>query len=153
MTKVQKVSLVNAPVSSVWSVLMDPAYTPKLYPDVISLEMNPPGPAAVGQTFHTLIKVGRRKIEIFAETVEVETEEKVVVRGRPGGLFESFERVVLLEPKGSDTLVRANFEFELSMGYLGNVFNPLVVERLVKDNLKSYAANLKNISELLPLPQ
>jgi len=132
---------------------MDAAYTPKLYPDVISLEMNPPGPNRVGQAFHSVVKAGKRKLDIFAETTEIVTEKRVVTRERPGALFETYERVVLLEPKGTGTEVTVNFDFRLSMGYVGKVLNPLVLERLVRDNLKSYAHNLKEISELLPLPQ
>jgi carbon monoxide dehydrogenase subunit G len=144
---------VNAPVSAVWSVLMDPAYAPKLYPDVISVEQGAKGPNVVGHTFHTFMKAGKRKLEIFAETTEIVTEKKVVVSGRPGGLFESFERVVLLEPRGDRTEVRVSFKFEFSMSYLGKVLNMVVLERLVMDNLKLYAKNLKEISELLPFPE
>ncbi len=153
LTKLQRVFQVSAPVSSVWSVLTEPAYAPKLYPDIISLEMNPPGRAAVGQTSNAVLKAGKRKLEVFTVTTEIEMERKSVLRNRPGGLFEFYERTVLLEPKGHGTEVTVNFDFRLSMGYVGKTLNPLVLETLVTDNLKSYAHNLKEISELLPLPQ
>jgi carbon monoxide dehydrogenase subunit G len=142
---------VHAPPSAVWEVLMDPDYVPKLYPDVVSVVADPPGRTVVGQRFHITGKAGRRRLEIFAESVELVTEKKAVTRNLPGGLFTSFESIVLLEAKGANTIVRVTFQYELSMGYLGKVFNLLLLERLVKDNLKSYTHNLKDICELTPV--
>ena len=39
------------------------------------------------------------------------------------------------------------------MGYLGKVFNLLLLERLVADNLRAYSRNLKDICELLPVAE
>jgi hypothetical protein len=142
---------VHAPPTAVWDVLMDPDYVPKLYPDVISVVADPPGRTVVGQKFHITGKAGRRRLEIFAESIELVPEKKLVTRNLPGGLFKSFESVVLLEGKGATTDVRVTFQYELSQGYLGRVFNVLLLERLVKDNLKSYTHNLKDISELMPV--
>ena len=87
-----------------------------------------------------------------ASTVELVTDQKMRIRNRPGGLFASFESVVFLEPKGDHTEVRMTFDYELSMGYLGKLFNMIMMERLVADNLKSYLRNLKDICELIPVP-
>ncbi len=146
------VSEVHAPVRTVWEVLMDSSYIPKLYPDVISVEVEPPGRNAVGQKFHILGKACKRRLEIYAETAELISEKKVLSQNRPGGLFKSFESVILLESKGAVTEVKTSFEYELSMGYLGKVFNVMLLERLVMDNLKAYTRNLKEISELTSLP-
>ncbi len=142
---------VHAPPTAVWDVLMDPDYVPKLYPDVVSVVADPPGRTSVGQKFHITGKAGKRRIEIFAESIELVTEKKAVTRNLPGGLFKSFESIVLLEARGSATSVKVTFQYELSMGYLGKVFNVLLLERLVKDNLKSYTHNLKDICELTPM--
>jgi len=142
---------VQAPVGKVWDVLMDPAYVPRLYPDVIAIEVDPPGLVAVGQKAHVTGKAGRRKLEIFTETIEIVHQKKILTRNRPGGLFRSFESIVLLEAKGDRTDAKVTFQYELSMGYLGKVFNMLLLERLVKDNLKSYTRNLKEIAELMPV--
>jgi uncharacterized membrane protein len=147
------VSQVNAPVMAVWEVLMDSSYIPKLYPDVISVEVDPPGRNIVGQKFHILGKAGKRRLEIYAETAELVSEKKVLSRNRPGGLFKSFESEILLDSKGAVTEVKTSFEYELSMGYLGKVFNMMLLERLVMDNLKAYTRNLKDICELSPLSQ
>jgi hypothetical protein len=146
---VSVVSEVHAPVKKVWEVLLEPAYIPRLYPDVLTVTVDPPGKTVVGQRFHMVGKAGRRKLEIFAETIELVPEEKTLTRQRPGGLFKEFEATIKLEPKGKSTIVETDFRYELSMGYLGKVFNMLLLERLVGDNLRSYARNLKEICELL----
>jgi len=153
LTRVESVVEIEAPVATVWSVLTDPAYINKLYPDIITAQAEPPGPFAVGQKHHMVGRAGRRKLEVFAEPIEVDSEKKLVTRNRPGGLFKSFEETVLTQPIGKGTEVRASFEYELSMGYVGKVFNLLVLERTVRDNLRGYTRNLKDISELLPLPK
>lgn len=143
---------VNASLKTVWDVLMDSSYVPKLYPDVISVEADPPGTNVLGQKFHIVGRAGRRKLEIFAETTELVPQKKVVTRQRPGGLFKSFESVVILEANSARTAAKISFEYELSLGYLGKVFNLVLLERLVSDNLKAYTKNLKEVCELLPLP-
>lgn len=142
---------VRAPVTNVWEVLMDSSYIPKLYPDVLTASVDPPGKNRVGQRFHIVAKAGRRKLEIFAETREVVERKKVVTRQTPGGLFASFDSTIELDPQGESTKVLTTFDYELSMGYLGKIFNMVLLERLVSDNLKAYATNLKEICELLPL--
>src|SRR5580698_589411 len=142
MSKVQLIFQVNASGTTIWEVLMDPLYLSKLYPDVLSTEVEPPGRNFVGQKIHTIARAGRRRIEIFGETVELVTEKKIVSRNRPGGLFKSFESVIMLQPKGTGTEVKASLEYELSMGYLGKVFNVVMLERAVTDNLTAYSRNL-----------
>ncbi len=153
MTRVESVVEIEAPVATVWSVLTDPTYINKLYPDIISAQAEPPGPFFVGQKHHMVGRAGRRKLEVFAEPTEIDPEKKLVTRNSPGGLFKSFEETVLTKPFGKGTEVRASFEYEISMGYVGKVFNLLVLERTVGDNLRGYTKNLKDISELLPLPK
>ncbi|MDA4123216.1 MAG: SRPBCC family protein [Thaumarchaeota archaeon] len=153
MTKVELVSEVFAPVKTVWNVLMEPAYVPKLYPNVITVEVDPPGRNRLGQKFHIVGRAGKRKLEIFSETVELIEEKRTVNRQLPGGLFKSFTQVVTLEDKGMGTMVRTTFEYEISMGYIGKLFNVVLLERLVTDNLKAYNSALKAICELIPLPE
>lgn len=153
MTKLETVSEVNAPVAAVWAVPTDSSHTPKLYPNILTSTVDPPGPTVVGQKLHLVGRAGRRKLEIFAETTELVKEKKIVGRNRPGGIFKSFNSTILLVTKGKSTTVRSRFEYELNMGYLGKVFNMVLMERLVMDNLKAYSQNLKEISELIPVPE
>ena len=89
-------------------------------------------------------------MEVFAETVELVSEKTMRIRNRPGGLFASFESAIFLKPKGDHAELRMSFEYELSMGYLGKLFNMVMMERLMLDNLRSYLRNPKEICELVP---
>ena len=151
--KLQVVTEVLAPVKTIWEVLMESSFVPKLYPDVIAVVVDPPGRNVVGQKFHITGRAGRRKLEIFAETTELVTEKKVGTTNRPGGLFKSFRSEILLVPHGATTSVQTTFQYELSMGYVGKVLNMIALERLVNDNLKAYSKNLKDVCELQPLPK
>ena len=151
MTKLQLIFDVHASSTTIWEVLMNPLYLSKLYPDVLSSEVDPPGRNFVGQKIHTIAKAGRRRVEIYGETIELVTEQRIVSRNRPGGFFKSFESIIMLRPKGTGTEVKASLEYELSMGYLGKVFNLVMLERAVMDNLAAYTRNLKEICELLPI--
>jgi hypothetical protein len=151
MTKIQMVTIMQASTATIWDILTDSSYVPKLFPDVVGVVVDPPGRNFVGQKFHLIGRAGRRRLDIFAETIELVTEKKVLTRNRPGGLFKSAEHMVLLDPRGPNTEVKTSFQYELSMGYLGQVFNIVILERLVSDNLKAYTHNLKEICELVPI--
>jgi carbon monoxide dehydrogenase subunit G len=153
VTKLELVTDVNAPVKKVWDVLTDSSYVPKLYTNVLTVEVNPPGRSAVGQKFRVLGRAGKRRLEIFGVTTEVVREKRVATRNRPGGFFKSFQFVAVLHPMGNSTEVVTSFDYALNMGYIGRVLNTVLLERLVADNLKAYSANLKEICELLPLPK
>jgi carbon monoxide dehydrogenase subunit G len=152
MTKVQSVVEIEAPIDTVWDVLTDTAYIVKLFRDAVGVKVDPPGRSFVGQKYHIIGKVGRRRIEIFLQVAELVPKSKVVTVHTPGGLFKSFEQETLLHPGPGATVAKTTFEYELSLGYLGRVLNQILVERLVRDNLRSYSNTLKELSELLPLP-
>jgi len=148
------VSQVQATAPMVWDILTDPSYLVKPYPGVITIETDHPGRNMVGTKTHLVLRAGRRRMEVFAETVELVSEKTMPmrIRNRPGGLFASFESVIFLEPKGDHTEVELSFDYELSMGYLWKLFNIVMMEWLVMDNLRSYLRNLKEICELVPVP-
>lgn len=153
MVKLDEVLEINAPVDKVWDILIEPAYTSKLYPSVVLSEASPPGKSHVGTKFHVVGKVGRRKVEIYAEITEMVEKSKIVTKQNPGGMFRIYESTVRVSPKGKHSEVSISFVYELSMGYIGKVFNTLVLERLVQDNLKAYARNLKEFSELVTIAE
>ena len=148
---VESITEVDAPVATVWDVLTNPAYTPKIYPDILFSTAEPSGPSVVGQKVHLVGKVGRRKLELFAEVMEVVKEKKLVTVNKPGRIFRSYKSIFLLEPRAKGTIVRAKFDYELNLGGLGKVFNVIVLERLMKDNMKGFSKNLKEICELIPV--
>jgi hypothetical protein len=152
MPKVESVVEIDAPTDKVWDILTDTAYIVKLFRDAVGVTVDPPGRSFVGQKYHLIGKVGRRRIEIFLQVAELVPKTKVVTTQSPGGLFKSFRQETLLRPGAGVTVAKTTFEYELSLGYIGRVLNRILVERLVGDNLTSYSGTLKELSELLPLP-
>lgn len=152
MTEILSVVEIAATPQEVYNVLTDTAYIIKIFRDAISVEVDPPGRSQVGQRYHLVGKAGRRKIDIFLELIELVPNQKVVTVQRPGGIFKSFRQVTTLQPRSSKTEARTTFTYELSLGYIGKLLNSIMVERLVRENLNAYSNNLKELSELLPLP-
>ncbi len=143
---------ISASPQTVWSIVADPSYFPKLIPDVISNEVNPPGMATVGQKSHVIAKLAGRKVEAFGEATEVVPNKRLVTRQRPGGLFKTFSATTTLEPTKKGTRATQSLEYEVSMGYLGRVLSGLVVNRFIRKNAKASLANLKEIAELKEMP-
>ena len=91
---------------------------------------------------------------MFAKTTEVIKEKKLVMTSTVGGaIFKSYSSIILLEASGETTTVKSRFEYELNLEHLEKIFNTVALEQLVRDNLKGYSRNLKEISELLPVPE
>jgi carbon monoxide dehydrogenase subunit G len=153
LEKVHSVVEIAATPETVYATLTNTSYIIKIFRDAVSVDIDPPGNSVVGQRYHLVGKAGRRKLDIYLEVAELVPNRKVITVQRPGGLFKSFESAIVLDAEGEGTSVLTSFDYELSMGYLGKVFNMVLLERLVSDNLKAYSRNLKEICELLPLPK
>ncbi len=63
VTVLETVVEIHAPVAAVWNVLTDSSYTPKLYPDILTSAVDPPGPSVVGQKTHLVGRGPRRPSE------------------------------------------------------------------------------------------
>jgi uncharacterized protein YbaR (Trm112 family) len=107
---------VHAPARVVYDILLEPDYIPRLYPDLLTIESDPPGRMTVGQKYHITGKAGRRRLEILAESAELVPDRKVVTRHTPGGLFKSFEETVLLEEKGEIHCLRCRLVYAIQDG-------------------------------------
>ncbi len=154
MVVVETETVINARAATIWAVVTDPSYMPKLYPDILTSVADSPGPATADQKLHLTGKVGRRRLDMFAKTTEVIKEKKLVMTSTVGGaIFKSYSSIILLEASGETTTVKSRFEYELNLEHLEKIFNTVALEQLVRDNLKGYSKNLKEISELLPVPE
>ncbi len=153
MPSVEQTVDISASPEIVWSIVADPSYVPKLAPDILTNEVDPPGMATVGQRGHTIGKIAGRRVEIFTETTEVQPNKKIVFTQRPGGLFKSFSVALTLEPSKKGTRATQQFRYEPSLGYLGKVLGSLVVNRSVQKNAKAFLTNAKEIAELKAMPK
>jgi hypothetical protein len=154
MSKIEDSVEILSPPEMVWNVLSDPTYIPKLYRDAVTVELDPPGHTALGQRCKILIREGGLRIPIFVEVIRVEKERFLETRGLPGGLFASFRHLVTLKALGlGATEVRITFEYLVAPEYAAKTKDPAGLERSLKANFMSYAMNLKDLSELIPLAE
>ena len=111
--KVEDAFEIDAPRWTIWKVLIDPSYIPKLFPEIITAEMEPPGEITAGSRTKVYGKIGKIRFEIYLEFPRVENEVCLMSRQLPGGLFQLFSQAVFLEAVGMQTRVKTSFEFAL----------------------------------------
>jgi len=150
MRTVRETVLVEAKAESVWEVLVDPYYTPKLYPDMINIKADPPGRAVVGQKRTLGGRAGKRLIEFHTEVSEIVTNKTFALKGRPGGAMEEFTEVVELAPAKGGTELKVTYVFKISEAYFGPQFDLLTLEQMAVRNQEVYIKNLKALAELRP---
>ena len=153
MPTIEQTVDVAAPVETVWKIVADPTLLPKLVPDVISNESDPPGMVTVGQKGHTVGKIGGRRAEFFTEVTEVVPNKRAVISQRPGGLFKTLSSTLTLEPSKKGTRVSQKFQYEASMGYLGKALSAILVNRSINKNAKAFLVNVKELAELKEMPK
>jgi hypothetical protein len=148
MRKVQESVIVEATPTAVWEVLVDPYYTPKLYPDLLNITPDPPGRAVVGQKRTVAGKAGKRLIEFRTQVVDLVPLKRFELAGRDGGAFESLSEVIELSEVKGGTRVSVTFVFKVSERYFGPEFDLLTLEQMAVRNQEVYIKNLKEPSEL-----
>jgi uncharacterized protein YndB with AHSA1/START domain len=151
MRTVRETVLVEAKPESVWEVLMDPYYTPKLYPDMINITADPPGRAVVGQNRTLGGRAGKRLIEFKTQVSELVPNKLFAIKGRPGGALEEFTEVVELAPLKRGTELKVTYVFKVSEDYFGPEFDLLTLEQMAVRNEEVYIKNLKALAELRPV--
>jgi uncharacterized membrane protein len=144
---------IEAPRWSVWEVITDPSYLPKLYMDAITVKLEPPGRVTPGQKCMILGKVGNMRVEVPIQFTRVEPEVCLAHRSVPGGVFTIWDQTVTLRAIGLRTAARAEFEYELAPEYSSKVADPQTWHRVVSDNLLRYLPRVKEVCELLSLPR
>lgn len=152
MTRVEDSVEIDAPPRTVWNVLTDASYIVKLYPDVVTVEAEPPGPIVVGSRTKVVGKMGNIRVDVFVECTRADPESCFASRQRPGGLFSAFSQTVVLNGEGPRTRARVAFDYQLVREYAETITQEELVDARVADNLRRYTRNLKEICELLPLP-
>lgn len=151
MRTVRENIIVDATPERIWDILVDPYYTPKLFPDILNMKADPPGRVVIGQKRTLSGRAGRRLVEFHTEVSNMEPGRRFEIVGRPGGALEQFEQTIELVPVGGKTQIRAVFTFKVSESYFGPEFDIPTLEQMVIRNEHVYLENLKQLSELTPL--
>lgn len=144
---------IDSPRWSVWAVITDPSYFPKLYLDAISVQLDPPGPVRTGQRCTILGKVGKTRVEVPIQFTTVDRDFCLAHRALPGGLFAKWNQTVTLSPRGLRTIGRVESEYDLAPAYSSKVADIPTWNRVVSRNLLGYLPRVKEICELLSLPR
>jgi carbon monoxide dehydrogenase subunit G len=147
----QSVEIAASP-QTVWSIISDPTMTPKIFPDIVSAKIEPPGPAAIGQKSTLVMKVRGRRSEGTFETTEVVANEKLSIRQVSGSLLKKYDSTLGLTPTKRGTRVTETVEFEPAAGFLGKVLSVAVINRAVRTNVNASLKNVKELAELKELP-
>jgi hypothetical protein len=151
MPEAQDTILIQAKPESVWEVLVDPYYTPKLFPDVLNIIAEPPGRSIVGQKRTSEVRLGKRLIQYRTQVTELIPLKRFVLTGLRGGAFDVFSQIVELAPAKEGTQVRVVFFFKLSKDYFEPGFDFMVLTLAASRNQDLYLKNLKELSELRPV--
>jgi hypothetical protein len=142
-----------SPPKTVWRVLSDPTFIPKLYNDAVTIEVDPPGPVRVGQSAKVLARVANVKVVVMVKFTKVESEAYLESKVVPGGLFDAFDHTVALRVLGWGTEAKITFAYSVAPLYATKVPDMAQLEKALSVNFRTYAQNLKDISELIPLPE
>jgi uncharacterized protein YndB with AHSA1/START domain len=148
MRTVRESVVIEAKPERVWEVLVDPYYTPKLYPDTLNISVEPPGRAVVGQKRTVGARAGKRVIELRTEVADLVPQKRFELRGREGGAFEEFSEVLDLEEFKGGTRLNVTFRFKVLESYFGPAFDLLTLEQMAVRNQEVYIKNLKELAEL-----
>lgn len=95
MIEINEEIVVEKPIESVFAFVSDPANTPRYQPDIVSSQVETPGPVRRGTRFKETMKMGPWKVDSSCEVVEHE---------RPGR--------VTFEATGRTLRYRCHFTFE-----------------------------------------
>lgn len=144
---------IDSPRWTVWSVLTDLSYVPKLFSNAITVEVVPPGPPSVGHKCTILGKIGSVQVVIPTQYTTVEREVRLVSKVLPGGVFSTFTQAFDLVAMGLKTKVNATFEYEVAPESLGKVADAETMDAVIQEDLAGYLPRLKEICELIPLPR
>jgi ligand-binding SRPBCC domain-containing protein len=148
MPTLEKSIEIAAPAETVWSIVADPSFVPKLYPHIIAVTPGHSRIATVGKTVTITAKIAGRRMLASMVATEVVANRKFSYKHLPDGFLDRYLCSIVLEPTKKGTKLTESVEYEAHAGYLGKTVSALVVHRLVKENVLESLKNLKEIAEL-----
>lgn len=148
LPRIERSFEIKAGPDKIWSIIADRQGIPKLQPNVVRVEVDPPGLASIGQKFIFTYKIWRRELKVFGEYVDVVPNRVLRSRQLPQGLFKGFEDTMQLD--GSDHLTRITtiLNYQLGMGVLGRFLGILFVNRAIRKDAANYWRNVRKLAEL-----
>lgn len=115
------------------------------------MRVRPRGKAVKGQRREASARAGRTKVTILTVVAEAVPPERLRLQEAPGGLFRLYREDLRLSPTGMGTEVKAEFEYELSLEYVGEALNIAMLDKGIVNSLGNFLKNLKEVAELRPI--
>ena len=152
MVLIEKTFEIKAPTEKIWNIIADRRRIPELQPNVLQVNVDPPGLAVPGQEFRFVYKVWGRKVKVVGNHVEAVPNKLLRSEHRPGGMFETFGDTMKLETSSNGTQVTTILEYELAMGAFGKFLGWLFVNRAIRNDAANYWRNVRRLAESSTYP-
>lgn len=122
MAKISRSITIQAPVSQIFDYLTDPQHLPDIWPSMVEVshvERKPDG----AHSFDWVYKMAGLNFKGHADTTEVERNKRVVSKNEKG-IQSTFYWTY--EPRGAETKVTMEVEYELPGKLLGKLAGPVI---------------------------
>lgn len=142
MTKISRSITIQAPVSQVFDYLTDPQHLPEIWPSMVEVshvERKPDG----AHSFDWVYKMAGLNFKGHADTIQVERTKRVVSKNEKG-IQSTF--CWTYEPRGGETKVTMEVEYELPGTLLGKLAGP-VLNKVNAREAETLLNNLKTKME------
>jgi uncharacterized membrane protein len=137
---------IDAPPEVAWAVGRDPNRMPQWNTTTVSVK-DVSGPLdRQGATYTTVSKIAGRPLEVRWQVEQVDPGRLAEVTGSAprGG---TAHLIVRYEPDGSGTKLSTDLDYELPMGFLGDVADKLFAERAMTRDVHHSGENFKALVE------
>jgi uncharacterized membrane protein len=137
---------IDAPPDVVWAVGRDPDRMPEWNTTTVAVK-DVSGPLDhKGATYTTVSKIVGRPLEVHWQVERVDPSRLAEVKGSSprGG---SAHLIVQYEPDGSGTKLSTDLDYELPMGFLGDIADKLFAERAMIRDIRHSGENFKALIE------
>lgn len=146
MGKIHHEYHIDAPPEVAWAVGRDPNRMPEWNTTTVSVK-DVSGPLdRPGASYTTVSKIVGRPLEVRWHVERVEPNRLAeVTASTPGG--GTAHLIVRYEPDGSGTKLSTDLDYELPMGFLGDVADKLFAERAMVRDIHHSGENFKALVE------
>lgn len=147
MSKVRMTAHLDAPIERVFEIGTDFKHYPEWNVSYEEVREVTPLPLAVGTRIHGVMKLLGRKMDGWAEIVELDPPTFIRFKG-VGPESSSITTVYRLTRAGAGTDIEFEAEYELPAGLFGQVVDRLFLEQAVERALRHSIENFKALVEV-----
>lgn len=136
----------EAPIDRVFEVSVDPLRIPEWAPSVFEVKDATPGPMTIGSTYTAVTKVLGRRLEIRYQITEIEPPRLLTAVGTAPNGGRALLRT-RLSPAASGTDAELDVEYDLPIGFLGEIADKVFVSQAMERDLRHGVENFRSLVE------